>query len=95
MHFGLNYDLCLFSINSQNIKRKKIIGVNMKLEITSCGSGYYLEHQLGRKIGGYFIISDELGEKPPLDNKRAIMSWYSDENEFLGTIDIEKLTKLS
>ena len=67
----------------------------MKLEITSCGTGYYLEHQLGRKIGGYFIISDELGEKPPLDIKKAIMSWYSDKNEFLGTIDIGKWSKLS
>jgi hypothetical protein len=67
----------------------------MKLEITSCGTGYYLEHQFGRKIGGYFIISNGLAEKPPLDNERAIMSWYSDGNEFLGTIDIENWTKLS
>lgn len=67
----------------------------MKLAITSCGTGYYLEHLLGRKIGGYFIISDLYGEKPPKDNQKAIMSWYSDGNEFLGTIDIENWTKLS
>lgn len=67
----------------------------MKLEISSCGSVYYLEHQLGRKIGGYFIISNEFGDELPIDNKKALMSWYSDGNEFLGTIDIEKWTKLS
>lgn len=67
----------------------------MKLEISSCGSVYYLEHQLGRKMGGYFIISNECGDELPKDNENALMSWYSDENEFLGTIDIGKWKKLS
>lgn len=61
--------------------------------ISTCGgfNALYMEHPLGRKIGGYFLITDSAGEQPPKEGEKVAIGWYSDDGQFLGSIDTETL----
>lgn len=61
------------------------------LEIISTGGGcqgYYLPSSLGRSKGGYFLITNLEGDNIPKEGDKAILGWYTDESEFLGSTDI-------
>jgi hypothetical protein len=61
------------------------------LKIISTGGGceaYYLEHSLGRSIGGYFLITDIEGINVPNKGDKAILGWYINDGEFIKSIDI-------
>lgn len=63
----------------------------MELEtISTCGgfNALYMPHPLGRANCGYFLITDETGEQPPVKGGRAAIGWYSDDMQFLGYLDI-------
>jgi len=49
-----------------------------------------MPHPLGREKGGYFLITDSLGEQPPIIGEKAIIGWYASDSEFLGYLDIQK-----
>jgi len=52
------------------------------MKTISTGGGFnalYMEHPLGRKTGGYFLITDPSGEQPPQAGDKAPMAWYSDD----------------
>lgn len=65
----------------------------MELEVTSTGGGFnalYMPHPLGRYQFGFFLITNSLGEQPPIKGEKCIISWYTNDAEFLGTLDIDK-----
>ena len=65
----------------------------MKLETISTGGGFnglYMPHPLGREKCGYFLITDSLGEQPPINGGKAIIGWYTNDSEFLGYLDIQQ-----
>jgi hypothetical protein len=63
----------------------------MKLETISTGGGcegLYLEHPLGRLVAGYFVITDLDGCHVPTKGKKAILGWYTDDSQFIESLDI-------
>lgn len=63
------------------------------MKTISTGGGFnalYMEHPLGRKTGGYFLITDPSGEQPPKAGGKAAMAWYSDDMQYIGYMDIEQ-----
>jgi hypothetical protein len=65
----------------------------MKLETISTGGGFNglsMPHPLGREKCGYFLITDESGEQPPINGGKAIIGWYTSDSEFLGYLDIKQ-----
>tara|TARA_R110000868_G_scaffold31089_1_gene114232 strand:- start:3651 stop:3863 length:213 start_codon:yes stop_codon:yes gene_type:complete len=64
----------------------------MKTEIISTCGGFnalYMEHPLGRKIGGYFLITDHTGEQPPKPGGKAAIGWYTDDMQYIGYVDVK------
>lgn len=63
------------------------------MKTISTGGGcnaLYMEHPLGRKTGGYFLITDHTGEQPPKAGDKAAVAWYSDGMQYIGYMDIEQ-----
>ena len=44
---------------------------------------------LGRKIGGYFLITDHTGEQPPKPGGKAAIGWYTDDMQYIGYVDVK------
>lgn len=61
------------------------------LEIISTGGGcqgFYLPHPLGRSKGGYFLLTNLSGDNIPTKGEKAIMGWYTNDSDFIESIDI-------
>jgi hypothetical protein len=64
----------------------------MKLEIISTCGGFnalVMPHPLGKNYG-YFLITDSLGEQPPIIGEKAAIGWYTSDSQFLGYLDIQQ-----
>jgi hypothetical protein len=48
----------------------------------------YLEHPLGRLRAGYFVITDIDGANVPKKGEKAILGWYTDDSQFIDSLDI-------
>jgi hypothetical protein len=81
------------------MKISKLIDVdpNTKLEtISTCGgfNALYFPHPLGREKYGYFLITDSMGEQPPIVGQKCAIGWYTDDAQFLGYLDVDQWEQL-
>ena len=69
----------------------------MKLEKISLCGGFnvlYMPHPLGREKFGYFLITDSMGEQPPIVGEKCAIGWYTDDAQFLGYLDVDQWIQL-